>query len=122
MHTFSPRRIHRGLAHFSYLYPPRIHGRPNARPQCLRSLSGQQATHAFQQAVHGKRFANVIVHAQHFRICLMPAAFIGGNHDHPQGTGLVRRTFSNTRKPLRLGIIMSRMTRSGSSRSTITSP
>ena len=35
------------------------------------------------------------------------------------GTGRVRRSFSRTRKPLRLGIIMSRITRSGSSRSAM---
>ena len=38
------------------------------------------------------------------------------------GTGRVRRSFSSTRKPLRLGIIMSRITRSGSSRSARASP
>ena len=37
-------------------------------------------------------------------------------------TGRVRRSFSSTRKPLRLGIIMSRMTRSGSSRSARAKP
>src|SRR5262245_60464640 len=41
---------------------------------------GAEALHAFEQAFHGERLADVVVHAEHLRVGLVPAALIGRHH------------------------------------------
>ena len=48
---------------------------------------------AFDESVHRKWFANVIVDSQHFRIRLMPATFVRGNHDDSHRDGAAAAQF-----------------------------
>ena len=53
----------------------------SARPRAYTSLFTQQALHALDEPIHGKRLAHVIIHAKHFCVGLVPVALVGSDHD-----------------------------------------
>lgn len=61
-------------------------GRENGAGCCWKCehkrLALEQPVDAFQKTIHRERFANIIIDAQHFGICLVTTAFVGRDHDH----------------------------------------